>query len=261
MKLRIGIDNNLFTDRVQDLVKSGGIDFELIMLKETREMINQLKTGAIQAIVIPLEGAPFFDQTEMIIAALSERLAANNCLLINKDSFDPSQVLRLKKGVTVHSITALEKAMLSEIRPDLVHCELSALRVGDHIDALFTSEEYVEKFFDGDLFEKMTLSPFEFPPVPGTGVLSFVCLRADTDTRRHLQKIHHKEVSVCTNVERAVMREQIENRKNMGVWCERDANGYYHACAVCLKDGRIRRGRASSSTHAGLAQELARQIF
>ena len=60
-----------------------------------------------------------------------------------------------------------------------------------------------------------------------------------------------------TNVERKVLQLMDGGcQLPLGVHCERDAAGHYHAFAACEIGGVVRRARLSSSTSYGVAEQL-----
>ncbi len=264
MKLKTGVADNRYTERIRHFFERNDLESEIITLSEAQDYAGALRRGDVHTVMMPLAEAPFFEQTDMTIAALADRIAPGYCLLARNESIDATQILKVRKGGRVSVDSVLFTALLREIRPDL---EFIRTESGKNIsevpdsDAFCIPEDSVSALPDISNFRKISLNPFEFPPEPGSGVLAIVCLRDDMETRRKLRTIHRSEVSVCTNVERSVLKAHEIHRKNTGVLCVRDDNGYYHASAVFATDEEVRRARISSGTHAGLAGELAKKIY
>lgn len=265
MKLKTGVTGNRYSESIRRYFEKYNVETNVIILPESQDYAGALRRGDVHTVVMPLADAPFLEQTDLIIGALTDRSAPGNCLLVRSESYDPTQVLKVRKGGRVAVGSVLFTALLREIRPDLefVHHESGAgeLSGAPDIDAFCVAEDATAKFEEISNFGKVSLNPSEFPPLPGSGVLAILCLRDDMETRHKLKTIHRSEVSVCTNVERSVVKANEKHRNNTGVLCERDGNGYYHASAVFATDEEVRRARISSSTHAGLAGELAKRIF
>lgn len=265
MKLKTGVTGDGYAENIRRFFEKTGVETDIVVLSEAQDYAGALRRGEVHTVVMPLSEAPFLDQTDLTIAALTERSAPGHCLLVRNESFDPTQILKVRKGGKVVVDSGLFTALLREIRPDIEFIQ-TGTGTGEvfgvpETDAFCVAEEAASTLADIFNFRKVVLNPFEFPPVPGSGVSALICLRDDMETRRKLGVVHHREVAVCTNVERSVTKEHGKYRKNTGVLCERDSNGYYHASAVFATDEEVRRGRISSSTHAGLAEELARQIY
>jgi hydroxymethylbilane synthase len=161
------------------------------------------------------------------------------------------------------------KAQLLAFRPDAqlkdirgnVPTRLEKLRSGD-FDAIFLAAAGVERLgLDMSDFEVFELPAREFVPAPAQGVLAWQTNRDDTATRLILKKIHHPEVSACTNVERRVLQLMEGGcQLPLGTYCERDALGNFHAFAACEIEGQLRRTRLSSSTSFGMAEKLVAQL-
>lgn len=265
MKLKTGVTSNIYSERVHHFFEKNNVETEVVVLAEAQDYAGALRRGDVQAVAIPLNETPFFEQTDLVIAALTDRNTPGYCLFVRDESYDPAQVLKIKKGGRISTDSALLRALLGEIRPDFEFLP-AGFTLDDssgmiRADAICGMNDASARAFEAELFKKIPLSPFEFPPQPGSGVFAIVCLREDMDSRRQLKVAHRSEVSVCTNVERSLVRENHDYREKTGVFCERDANGYYHAYAVFAAGNEIHRARISSSTHAGLAGELGRKLF
>ncbi|MFN5364036.1 MAG: hypothetical protein ACK5CH_01365 [Bacteroidota bacterium] len=260
MKLKTGVTDNKYSDSIRSFFERNKVDTEVIALSEVQDYAGALHRGDVQAVAMPLDETPFFDQTDLVIAALSNRSAPGYSLLVRRESYDPSQVLKIRKGGIIYTDSLLFTALLKEIRPD-TECSMTELGSDLKPDAFCVPENKVYALTETADFEKIVLNPFEFPPRAGSGVMAIVCMRDDMETRRQLREVHQGDISVCTNVERSIVKGNEKYREYTGAYCERDSNGYYHACAVFASDTGIHRARASSSTHAGLAAELAKKIY
>lgn len=265
MKLKTGVTDNKYSDSVRSFFEKNKVDTEVVSLSDIQDYAGALRRGDVQAVAMPLAETPFFDQADLVIAALSNRNTPGYCLLVRRESYAPSQVLKIRKGGIIYTDSILFSALLKEIRPD-TECTTTEFGSGDmpgdlKPDAFCLPENNVSALTETEDFEKILLNPFEFPPRAGSGVMAIVCMRDDMETRRQLREAHQSDISVCTNVERSIVKGNEMYQEYTGAYCERDSNGYYHACAVFASDTGIHRARASSSTHAGLAAELAKKIF
>lgn len=235
----------------------------------TREIEEALLRGEIDLAVHSMKDLPTEAPEGLVITAVSYRDNPADWLLLRPEAVAPGRIFRLRENAVVGTSAARRKAQLLEYRPDVeardlrgnVPTRLDKLRAGEY-DAIFLAAAGIRRL-DLDLagLEVVQMNPREFVPAPAQGVLAWQTHRDDTATRRILQKIHHPEVAVCTNVERRTLQGLDGGcQLPLGVYCERDAAGNFHAFAACLIDGRMRRVRLSQSTHVGLAEKLVEQL-
>lgn len=262
----MGVASELVIIKTQgDLVQHLGFDKMEGKGFFTKEIEEALLRGEIDLAVHSMKDLPTQQPEGLAITAVSYRDNPADLLIIRPEAVEPGQLFRLKPGAVAGTSAARRKAQLLDFRPDVqlqdirgnVPTRLEKLRTGA-FDAIFLAAAGVSRL-DLDLsgLEVLTLHPREFVPAPAQGVLAWQANRDDRDTRLLLKKIHHPEVSACTNVERRVLQ-LLEGgcQLPLGVYCERDQLGNYHASAACLLDGAMRRAHLSQSTNAGLAEKL-----
>ena len=290
--LRIGTHNNMPALRYAALTQAElsliGVDSELVNVPLHEENVqnehlhtgarpeslkteleNLLLCGEVDLIVYPMEALSTTLPEGLVITAVSGREYPADLLVIRPEAYDPTQILRIKKGAVIGVSTERRKAQMQDIRPDIewrnlpdsAAIHLQSLREG-HFDADFLAASEVHRL-DLDLrgLEIVELNPREFVPAPAQGVLAWLTNREDVPTRRILKKIHHPEVSACTNVERRVL--QLlggDCTLPLGVYCERDAAGNFHAIAAGFFDRELRRAQVSQSTTIGLAEALFKRL-
>lgn len=230
---------------------------------------HALLRGAIDLSVHAMSELPTsLAERALVITAVSRRFTPSDLLLTRKESYSDSTMLKLAADARVGVSTPRQKAQLSALRPDLRITEttgnaaslMPALQAAD-FDALILPAVDVSLTNFPDLLT-LELPAREYVPAPAQGVIVWVCNRDDFNCRSLLKKIHHPEVSACTNVERRVLQllESEHNPAALGVYCEQDAAGNYHAFAVCETNKGLRRARLSSSTRIGLAEKLVQQL-
>lgn len=235
----------------------------------TKEIEDALLRGEVDLAVHSMKDLPTSQPEGLVITAVSYRDNPADWLVVRKDSLAPGEIFKLKKNAVVGTSANRRKAQLLDFRPDTrlkdirgnVPTRLEKLRSGD-FDAIFLAAAGVSRLaLDLSDFEVIELNPREFVPAPAQGVLAWQTNRDDTATRLILKKIHHPEVSVCTNVERRVLQLMEGGcQLPLGVHCERDAAGHFHAFAACEIGGIMRRARLSSSTSFGMAEKLVAEI-
>ncbi len=263
---RIGVESELVIIKTQgDLVQHLGFDKLEGKGFFTKEIEDALLRGDIDLAVHSMKDLPTSPPEGLVITAVSYRDNPADWLIVRRDAVDMQQVFKMKLGAVVGTSANRRKAQLIDYRPDVqlkdirgnVPTRLEKLRSGD-FDAIFLAAAGVSRLaLDLSDFLLVELNPREFVPAPAQGVLAWQTNRDDTATRLILKKLHHPEISACTNVERKVLQLMSGGcQLPLGVHCERDALGNYHAFAACDIDGTMRRVRVSSSTSAGVAEQL-----
>lgn len=231
---------------------------------------HALLAGTIDLSVHALPELPTSQTEGLVITAVSQRFRPSDLLLARKEYYSDSAFLKLSPEARVGVLASRQKAQLAAFRPDLsievvaggASFLFAALQSAD-FDALILPASAVDhlELKHPDILA-LELPPREFMPAPAQGVLAWVCNRDDHNCRSMLKKIHHTEVSACTNVERRVLQhvEAGHGSTSLGVYCEQDAAGNYHAFAVCEAAGELRRARLSSSTRLGMVEKLVQQL-
>jgi hydroxymethylbilane synthase len=267
---RIGVASELVIIKTQgDLVQH--LSFDKLEGKGffTKEIEDALLRGDIDLAVHSMKDLPTLPPEGLVITAVSYRDNPADWLLIRPEAVDTKQVFKLKQGAVVGTSANRRKAQLIDFRPDVqlkdirgnVPTRLDKLRSGD-FDAIFLAAAGVSRLgLDISDLLLVELNPREFVPAPAQGVLAWQTNRDDTPTRLILRQLHHSDISACTNVERKVLQLMSGGcQLPLGVHCERDSVGNYHAFAACEVDGTMRRAQVSSSTNAGMAEALIGQL-
>lgn len=238
----------------------------------TKEIEDALLAGKIDVAVHSMKDLPTEATEGLVIAAVSQRADVADCLLVHQNAFDENNIFNIKKSSRIGTSSSRRKAQFLAFRPDVhlmdlrgnVPTRVEKLRKGEFDGILLAAAgiERLEIDLSPDILS-VRLNPREFVPAPAQGVLAFQTLRHDLHIRRILQKIHHSEVSDCTNVERGVLRLlQGGCQMPVGVYCERDPLGNYHVWASVAEawNSPIKTARLSSSTSYGLAENILKKL-
>jgi hydroxymethylbilane synthase len=263
---RQGVESELVIIKTQgDLVQH--LSFDKLEGKGffTKEIEDALLRGEVDVAVHSMKDLPTSPPEGLVITAVSYRDNPADWLILRPEAVDGKKLFKLKEGARVGSSAARRKAQLHDYRPDTqavdirgnVPTRLEKLRKGD-FDAIFLAAAGVSRLgLDLSGLELVELNPREFVPAPAQGVLAWQTHRDHTEVRLLLKKIHHPEVSAVTNVERRTLQLMDGGcQLPLGVHCERDAAGNFHAFAACALDGVLRRAHLSSSTSHGMAEKL-----
>ncbi|MCW5922840.1 MAG: hydroxymethylbilane synthase [Saprospiraceae bacterium] len=267
---RVGVESELVIIKTQgDLVQH--LSFDKLEGKGffTKEIEEALLRGEIDVAVHSMKDLPTSQPEGLVITAVSYRENPADWLIVRADAVSEGAIFKLAKNAVVGTSANRRKAQLLDFRPDVrlqdirgnVPTRLEKLRGGD-FDAIFLAAAGVTRLhLDLSGFILVELNPREFVPAPAQGVLAWQTNRDDTTTRHILRKIHHPEISACTNVERRVLQ-MLEGgcQLPLGAYCERDEAGHFHAFAACDIGGAMRRVRLSSSTHYGMAEKLVTEL-
>lgn len=203
----------------------------------------------------------------LVLTALLQRANPADWLIIAKSAVDETQDLKLKANPIIGTSSARRKAQILGFRPDAtiqdirgnVPTRLRKLEEGQFDAILLAAAGLTRLDIDLSGFEVIKFHPREFIPAPGQGVVAIQCRIDDIDIRRTLQALHQKDVAVCTNVERGVLKMMDGGcHLPLGVHCEMDAQRNYlvHAAFSNALDEPVKTVRFSSSTHAGLADQV-----
>ncbi len=258
-------------NQVQMALQAAGVACSLVESNDSLE--HALLRGDADAAACWLnEWPPFTGQEAVAVAAIVSREYPCDVLVWRSAASDAQQDFFLKSEALVLSSSVLQKAQIVEYRPDWHWCEPSRdlseafrqLRSGS-VDALLIAEADL-RAFEVDLSGLLsaTLHPRECTPLPGQGALVCLARRDDAPVRRLLQHIHQPGLSVCTNVERGLLRALRERfpEAALGAFVERDDNRYFHLFAAVVLPGKaVRRLTLSHSTYAELAEGALGRIL
>ncbi len=237
----------------------------------TEELEQGLLDGTIQVAVHSMKDLPTNHPAGLAIAGVSERADPTDWLLVRKSAVDPARPWSLAQNSKVGTSSARRKAMLANLRPDAevddvrgnVPTRVDKLRRGDYDAIVLAAAGLTRLELDlGDL-HVAHLHPREFVPAPAQGVLAYQCRESDTDTRRILARIHHRETASCTNVERRLLNAFDGGcHLPLGAYCQRTPHGYELNAAYAPALGEpLVRHRISYSTFDGLAEAMHKRLL
>jgi hydroxymethylbilane synthase len=237
----------------------------------TKEIEDQLLSGEIDMAVHSMKDLPTASPEGLVVTAVSYRENPADSLIINKSAFTEGKIMSLPEGATVGTSSARRKAQLLHFRPDLnikdirgnVDTRLRKLVEEDYDAIVLAAAGFSRLEMDMSDYQVITFNPKEFVPAPAQGVLAFQTRTDDLGTRRVLKGIHRTDVASCTNIERKALN-LIEGgcHTPVGIYCERDANGYYHVWAAMADtwNSPVRRVQISSSTTHNLAEQIVEKL-
>lgn len=196
-------------DRVQDL------SFDKLEGKGffTKEIENELLSGAIDLAVHSCKDLETRDPDGLHIAAIAGRAACEELLIIRADAVDASQVLSLGCGAVVGTSSARRKSQIRMFRPDITITDLRGnvptrvekLRTGDY-DAILLAKAGIDRLgLDLSEFQVRVLDPRWFVPAPAQGALAVQSRRDDVRANNAAEGLHDDAAALCVGLERAVL--------------------------------------------------------
>ncbi len=237
----------------------------------TKEIETALLNKEVDLAVHSMKDLPTEKVEGLVVAGVSARANPADWLIIKKTSFTPDNILSLPENAKVGTSSARRKAMLLDLCQGVsthdirgnVPTRLRKLQEEDLDAIILAAAGLIRLELDLSEFEVIKLHPKEFIPAPAQGVIAYQVREDDIELRRTLKKIHHPEVAECTNVERKVLN-LLEGGCHMplGVYCEKDEMGNFHAIAGFAKtwNSTIVRKRLSYSTNFQLADDLFKEL-
>ena len=203
------------------------------------------------------------------IVAVSDRENPSDILLIQKDAYDPSKQLALKKGAIVGTSSARRKALLNAFRSDIeikdlrgnVPTRIDKLRHQDY-DAIVLANAGVSRLkIDLSEFHVEILKPQDFIPAPAQGVLGLQIRSNDEQTRKYVAKMNNAQVKSIINIERGVL-----NKLNggcqlpLGVYAEKIGDKYEVWTALGQENGSVKRLQSTFTSEEGAADAIVSEL-
>jgi hydroxymethylbilane synthase len=250
-------------DRVQDLSfdKMEGKGFF------TKEIEDALIQDKIDLAVHSLKDLQTQQHDSLVVGAVSDRAAAEDWVIINPDSVDPTRPLQLKENASIGTSSARRKAQLLHFRPDLKIVDIRGnvqtriRKIHDEkLDGIILAAAGATRInVDLSEYSVYKCNPKEFVPAPAQGVLGLQVRAADEELRIVLAQMHNKEVGERTNIERGVLKLMGGGCQTpLGVYCELDSDHNFHVWAAMAPSWNkaVQFTHHSSATSDGLAQTV-----
>jgi len=233
----------------------------------TKEIEDQLLAKEIDVAVHSMKDLPTTNPPGLQISGTSYREDPTDTLLLLKETVDPNEVLKLKKGTIVGTSSARRKVQIKALNPNIeikdirgnVPTRINKLREGQFGAILLATAGIKRLKLDLSDLEVIQLHPREFVPAPAQGVLAYQTRNDDDRMKKIISKISDMDVARITNVERKVLNLFDGGcQLPLGVYCEKDQLGNYHTWAAMAKDvnSPLIKTRISHSTAAELAQAV-----
>ncbi len=181
----------------------------------TEELTRAIRAGDIDLAVHSLKDLPTADEDGLVIAALPERAATADLLVVNPDlglrldGADP--LAALPPGALIGTASLRRRAQILRQRPD---CEIVSLRgnVGTRLDkmqkqgmaATLLAQAGISRL-GLSLSHIVALPNALMLPAAGQGALALQCAATNNDLRSALRLLHHDDTAICVAAERSFL--------------------------------------------------------
>lgn len=249
---------------VQQTLNKASINASVHVFQTQEAALNAVAEGKIAVFACPLQSVPTTLPLGLVITTLTERKAANNCLIAKHTE---GVIFSEKENLKILTLSSINCAQMRYLQPNSTVVEtkmspndgLELVRSGEY-DAVVLGEWSIDKSdFSTDEWFIQAFSVREFVPLAGQGVVCFITAEDDLPTRRLLKSAHHPSVSVVTNIERTIQK--LLETHEVTAYCERDRMGNYHLWAAALVNNELRKTRVSQSTSFGMAEKAVEQLL
>ncbi|MEY3051574.1 MAG: porphobilinogen deaminase [Bacteroidota bacterium] len=227
--------------------------------------LEALSIGTVDACLRRLETLPVPAGDGWCIAALSDRTPPGFTLLVNPAAAAPAGRFHLPDHAR---ILAELPAVAAQLLPLCPNAQLLGTRQVNWppVGGRFPDGDAI--LLDNRCFPTPTtppepytrFHPRELIPLPGQGVLAWLCRPRDLPVRTLLASVHRPAVARVTNVERRVSLLLASPDGSTCAYCIQDGEGHYHAHAAYRRAHQTTLAQHSQSTSAGLADALARRL-
>lgn len=234
----------------------------------TRDIERALLDGRIDAAVHSLKDLPTQQPAGLVLAAIPERAAPGDVLLVRPDAVADDARLPLRPGARVGTGSPRRVAQLSALRPDLVTGPFRgnvptrvAKCVAGEVDAVLLARAGLDRLgLDTAPLVAFDLDPSAWLPAPAQGALGIQAREADEATHHRLACLDDAATRRAVSVERDLLRIlEAGCHAALGAWARPTPAG--HRLDAGLLDGHGTWLRVSLLGHPdGLAEEAAEML-
>ncbi len=224
--------------------------------------------GEIDAAFLPLSHLPT-ERTDTKIGAAVLRHEPNMAIFISENGFDAQKSLNLAENPVVAVANIREAAQIRDYRPDIQTVFYAEDKEATQLSTADLRLYNINREKNPSNYHQIVkLDATEFVPQPAEGVFILLCAKEKTEIFTKLSALNDAKIVATSNVERQCLQIVAQNvgyekaKNQLGVYCETDANGNYHAWACwCETDGaNLRYTKLSQSTRTGLADAIVKKL-
>lgn len=227
----------------------------------TREIEMAILDGRIDAAVHSLKDLPTLMPEGLTLAAIPQRAAPGDVLLVRPEAVADDERLPLKQGASVGTGSPRRVAQLLALRPDAVTGPFRgnvptrvAKCVRGEVDAVILARAGLDRLgLDVAPLVAFDLDPASWLPAPGQGALGIQARADDESTLERLRLLQHADSAAAVTIERDLLRiMEAGCHAALGAWSRPGPAG--HRLDAGMLDGR---GQWTRVSLVGGAAELA----
>ena len=203
------------------VIKTAGDRFQEIPLHKadavglfTKDIEDQLLAGAIDVAVHSMKDLPTRVPPGLAFAALLERAAPSDVLLVRPESHDPSRRIPVRPGGLVGASSLRRQALLGLWAADLavaslrgnVPTRVAKLRKSE-CDAIVLARAGISRLgLDVTPLVAFDLNPEAWVGAPAQGVIGVQVRASDAEAHQRLAPLDHAESRACAEAERRLLQ-------------------------------------------------------
>lgn len=212
---------------------------------------------------------PLVDESDLVIAATTQRQDARDALAWRPDKGPPPSVADLPQGAVIATGSLRRRCQLLQRRPDLViqpirgnvDTRLRKLHEGT-MDGVVLAMAGLRRVGMFDSQTMRPLEPDEMLPAPGQGALALQCRRDADRVRSLLAALHDADCAACVEAEREIVRRLGGDcHSPIAAYATIEAGQLRLRAAVGARDGQTPVVFGEASGPANAAGEVVRQCF
>ena len=214
----------------------------------TKELEEALLDSKIDLAVHSLKDLMTTMPAGLMLAATGFREDNREAVLIRKESFDPKQPMKIKKGGIIGSSSVRRQCQIADLAPDLtikdlrgnVPTRVNKLRQGQY-DAIILAHAGLKRLeLDLSDLEVQIQACEVFLPAPGQGILGIQTREDNTDVNDVIAHLDDPVARIQTNLERGLLaRFEGGCQLPLGVYSEIESDNLsLHAVLGCRRENR-----------------------
>jgi hydroxymethylbilane synthase len=264
LKQALFVQKNDVTDLDKNIVTNSAINLLFFGTNESAE--QAVLDGQAQASVHFLSTLSTTRTAGLRIGAVLPRMPSGYTLCVWKKYADDSKILKLPDAAQISVSNAFEAAQLLDFRSDFeFRYENTDVFIKKTQKRAFLLPNFLLSQINTDDYMLIELDKSELVPPPAHGVVALQYNKYDTDTEDFLRhKLHDKTTLTNCNIERETQQmigdEATKNK--LGLYCEIDENGNYHASCAWVDTDKKSLGffKISQNTRHSLAKAIQKKI-
>ena len=213
----------------------------------TRDIEKALLESRVDVAVHSLKDLPTQMPEGLALAAVPERAAPGDVLLVRPEAVADDARLPLRPGARVGTGSPRRVAQLAALRPDLVTGPFRgnvptrvAKCVSGQVDAVILARAGLDRLeLDVSPLVAFDLDPSRWLPAPAQGALGLQSRESDAATRERLSVLGHEPSATAVTIERELLQIlEAGCHAALGAWARQGHDGHRLDAGLQREDGR-----------------------